>query len=281
MKSMSRAMRIAATLCALSSCKNPARDLVGRVEAAMVVVPAGTFVMGRDDGPPDASPSRTVSITSPFAMLRHEVTFDEYDAYCAASGAVRPGDAGNGRGPMPVVNVSYADAARFCNFLSEAAGLEPCYGPTGFEFYPGSDGYRLPTEAEWEYAARGAGSAGFEYAGSDTPEDVAWFGDLPAPRPVEGKRPNALGIYDLSGNVWEWCNDWYGDDWYARGLSADPIGPAYKEVSGGYGARRVRRGGNYHEAAVHASVWSRSCDRPGQADPGMGFRIVRRAATGE
>ncbi|MBU0927012.1 MAG: formylglycine-generating enzyme family protein [Spirochaetes bacterium] len=268
------------------ACGDPARDFVAGIEAAMVTVPAGSFVMGSEAGAPDASPPHEVTLSRPFAVLRHEVTFDEYDAYCELSGVPKPGDDGRGRGTMPVINVSYAAAARFCNFLSEAAGLRPCYNSTGFEFDAEADGYRLQTEAEWEYAARGgpAGTAGTgpasggqAYSGSAVADEVAWYGDLAAPRPVEGKAPNALGLYDMSGNVWEWCNDWYGDDYYARSPAVDPLGAAYKDVSGGYGAKRVRRGGNYHESAEHAAVWARSCDRPTQADAGMGFRIARTA----
>lgn len=266
---------IAAAAVALSACGDPARDLVGRIESSMVTVPPGTFAMGVDGGPPDAGPAHEVTVTRPFALLRHEVTFDEYDAYCELSGASRPRDEGRGRGAMPVVDVSYADAARFCNYLSGAAGLRPCYDSNGFRSDASAGGYRLPTEAEWEYAARGAGSEAFDYAGSAAAGDVAWYGDLKAPRPVEGKAPNAIGAYDMSGNVWEWCNDWYDDDYYSRSPEADPPGSEYRDAAGGYGARRVRRGGNYHEAEIHATVWARSCDLPGQADPGIGFRIAR------
>lgn len=266
---------VATASIALASCGDAAGDLVGRIESSMVTVPSGAFMMGYGGGPSDAAPAHAVTVSGAFALLRHEVTFDEYDAFCGLSGAVPPGDDGRGRGPMPVVNVSYADATRFCNYLSEAAGLRPYYSSTGFEFDPEADGYRLPTEAEWEYAARGAGTEAFDYAGSASAGDVAWFGDLDAPRPVEGKAPNAIGAYDMSGNVWEWCNDWYDDDYYSRSPEVDPPGAEYRDAAGGYGARRVRRGGNYHEADAHATVWARSCDRPTQADPGIGFRIAR------
>ncbi|HRZ88521.1 MAG TPA: SUMF1/EgtB/PvdO family nonheme iron enzyme, partial [Spirochaetia bacterium] len=104
-----------------------ARDLVEAVEAAMVNVEPGVFVMGSDRGLPDSRPAHSVALTKPFRILRHEVTFEEYDAYCALAGARSPKDNGWGRGRQPVIDVSFADAVRFCNFLSRAAGRTPCY----------------------------------------------------------------------------------------------------------------------------------------------------------
>ena len=280
-KRAARWMVVAALTLALPiSCSLPAARLAKRIESAMVVVPAGSFRMGSLEGRPDAAPIHEVAVTRAFSMLRHEVTFLEYDEYCELSGAARPADASRGRGDMAVVNVSFSNAVKFCNFMSVAAGLTPCYDSSGFTFDAAADGYRLPSEAEWEYAARGGPAAdrpdgGFAYSGSSIAEDVAWFGDLDNPRPVEGKAPNALGLFDMSGNVWEWCNDWYSGDYYAKSPAVDPRGASYADVAGGYGAKRVRRGGNYHESADNATVWARSCDVPSQADTGMGFRIVR------
>ena len=262
-----------------------ARDLVEAVEAAMVNVEPGVFVMGSDRGLPDSRPTHSVAVTKPFRILRHEVTFEEYDAYCALAGARSPKDNGWGRGRQPVIDVSFADAVRFCNFLSRAAGRTPCYDEEGRTFDPSADGYRLPTEAEWEYAARGGPrSRGFRLSGSDDPSEVAVFGDAPSPAAVESKKPNELGIYDMSGNVWEWCQDWYAAAWYSKAPPgsldgtapwADPAGPDISEADRSYGVKRVRRGGNYHESADSAAVHFRSRDLPKQADPGMGFRIVR------
>ncbi len=262
-----------------------ARNLVDAVESAMIPVDPGVFVMGSDRGLPDSRPAHSVALTRPLRILRHEVTFQEYDAYCALAGARSPKDNGWGRGRRPVIDVSYSDAVRFCNFLSRAAGRTPCYDEEGRTFDPAADGYRLPTEAEWEYAARGGSrSRGFRLSGSDDPSEVAVFGDAPSPAPVESKKPNELGIFDMSGNVWEWCQDWYAAAWYSKAPAgsldgsspwADPVGPGVAEADRSYGVKRVRRGGNYHESADSAAVYFRSRDLPKQADPGMGFRIVR------
>ncbi len=251
-------------------------ELAAAVEAAMVRVEAGSFAMGGDAGSPNARPAHMVRITRSFRMLRHEVTFEEYDAYCELSGEAKPRDAGWGRGPRPVINVSWYAAVRFCNFLSRAAGLAPCYSDDGRDCDFGASGYRLPTEAEWEYAARGgAKGSGLAYAGSGDPALVAVFGDAERPAPVESLAPNELGLYDMSGNVHEWCNDWYAGGYYAASPAVDPRGPGAAEADRASGIKRVRRGGNYHESAASAAVFARSRDLPTQADPGMGFRIVR------
>ena len=262
-----------------------ARDLVRGLESETVLVEPGVFDMGSVEGLSDSRPAHSVAVTRPFRILRREVTFQEYDAYCALAGARFPRDNGWGRGRQPVIDVSYTDAVRFCNFLSRAAGLAPCYDEEGRTYDSSAVGYRLPTEAEWEYAARGGSrSRGYRHSGSDDPAEVAVFGDAPSPAPVGSKRPNELGIYDMSGNVWEWCQDWYAAAWYSKAPAgsvdgtapwADPAGPGIAEADRSYGVKRVRRGGNYHEGAASATVFFRSRDLPKQADPGMGFRIVR------
>ncbi len=262
-----------------------ARNLVETVESAMVAVEPGVFIMGSNRGLPDSRPAHSVAVTRPFRILRHEVTFQEYDAYCALSGARSPRDNGWGRDSRPVIDVSYTDAAKFCNFLSRAAGRTPCYDEEGRTFDPSADGYRLPTEAEWEYAARGGSrSRGYRLSGSDDPAEVAVLGDASSPAAVESKKSNELGIFDMSGNVWEWCQDWYAAGWYSKAPAgsldgsspwADPAGPGIAEADRPFGVNRVRRGGNYHESADSAAVHFRSRDLPRQADPGMGFRIVR------
>jgi len=255
---------------------SPAAALVAAIEAAMVRVGPGSFVMGSDSGSPNAKPPHAVSITKPFLMLRHEVTFDEYDAYCASSGAARPRDSGWGRGSRPVIFVSWYDAARFCNYLSLAAGLSPCYSADGKSRDPAATGYRLPTEAEWEYAARGGPlGTGRAYAGSDDPAEVAVFGDAERPAAVESRAANEAGLYDMSGNVHEWCDDWYAAGYYAVSPAEDPPGPTFAEADRSSGIKRIRRGGNYHESAQSVSVFARSRDLPSQADSGMGFRVVR------
>lgn len=277
----SRSVVLAALLLAggIAGSQPTASELVRAMESALIRVEPGSFSRGSDAGLPDSRPAHTVTVRRPFRMLRHEVTFEEYDAYCALSGARSPKDQGWGRGPRPVINVSYADAVRFCNFLSRAAGLVPCYDEEGRVWDFSANGYRLPTEAEWEYAARGGKlGRGLIYAGSNDPAEVAVFGDAQTTAPVESKKPNELGLYDMSGNVWEWCQDWYAAAYYSKAVPdswTDPPGPSFAEADRSYGVKRVRRGGNYHENATSISVFFRSRDLPKQADSGMGFRIVR------
>jgi len=250
--------------------------LVAAIEGAMVRVEAGSFAMGSEEGSANARPVHEVLITRSFLMLRHEVTFEEFDAYCALAGEAKPRDAGWGRGARPVIYVSHYAAARFCNYMSRAAGLSPCYSEDGKFCDLAASGYRLPTEAEWEYAARGGNRGeGRPYSGSDDPALVACFGDAERPAPVESFAPNELGLYDMSGNVHEWCNDWYAAAYYEKAPAEDPPGPTFAEADRSSGVRRIRRGGNYHESAASVTVFARSRDLPTQADSGMGFRIVR------
>ncbi len=253
--------------------------LPGEIPQNMVFVQRGSFTMGDTwgDGASDEKPTHRVTFTYDFYMGKYEVTFDEYDAFCNATGKSKPDDRGWGRGNRPVINVSWFDAAAYCNWLSEKENLPKAYDDKGnFLDKDGrvtTDpskvvGYRLPTEAEWEYAARaGNKSKGYKYAGSDTVGDVAWYTSNSGSMTQEvGKKlPNELGIYDMSGNVWEWCSDYY--DSYTSDAKTNPF------VS--IGSIRVVRSGSWFDSLATTLVTNRDNGLVNSTYSVAGFRIAR------
>ena len=189
----------------------------------MVTVPPGQFIMGSNDAWYNEKPVHTVSIKS-FTMGKYNVTFKEYDEFCDATGRSKPKDEGWGRGNRPVINVNWNDAKAYCQWLSDQTGKE----------------YRLPSEAEWEYACR-AGSTGKYCFGDDENqlENYAWYLDNSGKKthPVGEKKPNQFGLYDMHGNVWEWCEDGWHDSY--KGAPTD--GSIWSSGSG----LRVLRGGSW------------------------------------
>jgi formylglycine-generating enzyme required for sulfatase activity len=260
----------------------PTPEEIEPIVPEMVLVEAGSFQMGSTKGASDEQPVHTVHITRPFYIAKYVVTFEEYDRFCDATiGIKKPDDNGRGRGNLPVINVTWYDAVAYCNWLSEKEGLTTCYSGKGkltqCDF--SANGYRLPTEAEWEYAARGGQkSQGYIYAGSDNPDDVAWYADHSGGQmhPVGQKQPNELGLYDMSGNLFEWCWDWYDGDYYASSPASDPTGPPPPSTGVPWEHNRVRRGGSWREDADSIRVTCRSFDYASYVGDN-GFRLVRTA----
>ncbi|MDN5354274.1 MAG: hypothetical protein PWQ09_1030 [Candidatus Cloacimonadota bacterium] len=253
------------------------------IPASMVFVQGGSFQMGSNssDANDDEQPVHTVSVDD-FFIGKYEVTQKEWREVMGDNPSRFKGD------NRPVENVSWYDAVEFCNKKSEMEGLEKCYSGRGCDF--SKNGYRLPTEAEWEYAARGgieSDNANYRYAGSNDIDKVAWYwknsGDTRLSgnwdygkidnnncrtHPVGQKQPNELGIYDMSGNVGEWCWDWYDSNYYAYSPKNNPQRPS----SGSY---RVNRGGSWADSADGCRVAGRSGGDPDRSYSGIGFRVVR------
>ncbi|MCK4514503.1 MAG: SUMF1/EgtB/PvdO family nonheme iron enzyme [Spirochaetaceae bacterium] len=232
-----------------------------------VFVEGGTFQIGSTNGGDEGEPLHTVTVTD-FYIGKYEVTQDYYQDVMGTN----PSDNGTGIGEnFPVNRVSWYDAINFCNSLSEMEGLEPAYLVDGNNVIWdwNKNGYRLPTEAEWEYAARGGNSGmAYDYSGSNTVGTVAWYLDnsVNTAHPVGGKSANELGIYDMSGNVFEWCWDWYGD--YTSESQQDPQGASS-------GSRRVFRGGSWRSYASSSLSTNRGDFNPSGRFNGVGFRLAR------
>ncbi len=223
---------------------------VNGVTFTMIGVQGGTFTMGatREQGGDtysDEKPAHRVNLSS-FSIGQIEVTQELWEAVMGSNPSDRKGP------KRPVEQVSWNDCQEFVTKLNALTGQN----------------FRLPTEAEWEYAARGGSkSQGYKYSGSNNVDDVAWYESNSGrtTHDVATKQPNELGIFDMSGNVWEWCQDWY--DNYSSSPSSNPTGPA----SGSY---RVYRGGCWYLVAGCCRVASRGGSSAGFRDNYLGFRIA-------
>jgi len=254
----------------------------------MLRVEAGTFWMGAGDSDDDARanerPRHLVQVSLPFLLAEAPVTQALYKAVVGETPSRFKDRTGSDQ--RPVEGVSWFDAITFCNKLSEMDGLKAAYIEDQREHTSGggflgfgrrdairvwawnrrADGYRLPTEAEWEYAARAGDSTVF--AGANRLDDVGWFtaNSSGSTQPVRRKQPNTWGLYDLSGNVMEWVWDWYGE--YPSGTVSDPPGPRA-------GTNRVVRGGAWNLTVRSARVAFRGRFAPDRRDDYLGFRLAR------
>ncbi|MBP5673791.1 MAG: SUMF1/EgtB/PvdO family nonheme iron enzyme [Victivallales bacterium] len=227
------------------------------VKLKMVKVEKGSFQMGSNDGLSDEKPVHKVTLTQDFWMGETEITQSQYAAVMGER--KNPSKFSKG-GNYPVEGVSWYDAMAFCRKLTErerSAGRLP----SGY-------GFSLPTEAQWEYAARGGHkSSGYKYSGGDKLNNVGWYDDNSgkSTHPVRQKKSNELGLYDMSGNVWEWCRDW--NDRYPTGAVVDPTGPSS-------GSRRVLRGGSWSNYAANCCSSYRFYNDPSYSNSNLGFRVA-------
>jgi formylglycine-generating enzyme required for sulfatase activity len=254
--------------------QNDVPDLVvaqPRSGGEMVLLPAGSFTMGDDRGSADEKPPHTARVSS-FYMDRYPVTQELYEKIMGTNPSKKKG------GQLPVERVQWTEAARFCNKCSELEGLAPWYDPKTWECRSEAGGFRLPTEAEWEYACRAGSTA--RYGSGDSDSELvkyAWF------KPHSGgmthsvgqKAPNRWGLFDMHGNVWQWCNDFYAADYYQHSPNDNPPGPAQ-------GQMRVLRGGAWDCPAEKCRSAYRHKEYPVYADAcfgadSYGFRRARTA----
>ena len=244
------------------------RTLTNSIGMEFVLVPAGTFRMGSPGDEPDRRRKEVqheVTITRAFYMQATEVTVKQWRAIMGKRFFFRK----KGTGQMPVVRVSWQEAMRFIeklNALNEGI-------------------YRLPTEAEWEYACRAGTTTAYAWGPTITCKDAMYGNNtlktavcvdyvrslgLPTDKPAPAKtyKPNRWGLYDMEGNVWEWCSDWYGP--YAKGPVTDPKGPLS-------GNDRVRRGGSWYGPGSRCRCANRNFSNPANRYQTTGFRLVREA----
>jgi sulfatase modifying factor 1 len=218
----------------------------------VVVVQGGTFTMGSNIEKDETPHSVTLSS---YSIGKYPVTVGQYKKYCTATGTAMPEAPSWGwNDKHPIVSVNYNDAVSYCNWLGEEYGGD----------------WRLPTEAQWEFAARGGTkSQRFTYSGSNDLDEAGWYADNAGGKTqaVGRKKANELGLFDMSGNVWEWCKDWYDKDYYTSSPITNPKGA----TSGSY---RVLRGGSWSYSATTCRVAYRRLSDPAYRINYFGFRVV-------
>jgi len=220
-------------------------------------IPAGTFIMGSsiDEYKRVYNETQHSVILTEFKISKYEITFAQYDMFCEATGRNKPSDAGWGRANRPVINVSWDDAKAFADWI----------------------GASLPTEAQWEYACRAGTLTAYNTGKYISTRQANWNGDYPYNTNIKGDyleqtlpvgsfKPNEWGIYDMHGNVWEWCSDWDGD--YPTEIQTNPSGFAE-------GFNKICRGGSWFSAARYCRSAFRFCYNPKDIYFNVGFRVVQ------
>jgi len=255
-------------------------EIVTKSGVEMVALSGGEFTMGTDKGNPDEAPLHKVKVTG-FLIDKFEVTGEMFKK------AQLPNPSHWQESPKnPVERVRWNDAKQYCNERSLLEGLKPCYNEktADWDCDYSANGYRLPTEAEWEYACRAGADGPYDFGTTDKLRQFAWFAENATERthPVGQKKPNRWGIFDLYGNVSEWCEDVYSPTYYRESPATDPTGPP----NPGKDVKRVMRGGSWKTSADSSRSTFRQGQRTGDTDACFftdycGFRCVRRATPDE
>ena len=262
----SSAMLVSLAVFALAACRSGPAGFERSGPAGFVRIEPGTFTMGSptsEEGRDDTNETQhEVTITRAFWLQSTEVTQGQWRAVMGTS----PSHFSSCGDDCPVERVSWEDAVAYVNALSASEGLDACYSGSTFAGL-GCEGYRLPTESEWEYAAR-AGTTSARYGNLD---EIAWLYENSDGRPHEvgTKRVNGWGLYDMLGNVSEWTGDWYSSS-YPSGSVRDPLGPDE-------GSRRVYRGGGWLNFARYVRAANRYGNGPAHRRHKLGFRPARSA----
>ena len=242
------------------------QDFIALLEIAMISIPAGSFYMGSNEGDYREKPVHKVTLDA-FEMSATEVTRGQYYTIMDQPYV---GDLN-----LPIDQINWYDAVSFCNRLSDVIGFDQCYDEITLDCDFLKNGFRLPTEAEWEYACR-AGTTTKYYTGN-LESDLAragWYDGNSNQNchPVGQKIPNAYGLYDMHGNLSEWCNDWFDGDYYSVSPERNPIGQEY-------GVRRAIRGGNYYFSATNCRATFRDQSSTEIKVVNNGFRVARGSFT--
>jgi len=246
------------------------RTVTTELGIEMVALPAGSFTMGNNAGDSDEQPVHEVRVSG-FLIDVREVTQQSYEKLMGKNPA-------KFKAPdRPVERASWASAAQYCNMRSSLEGFKPCYDTKTYSCDYAADGYRLPTEAEWEYACRAGTTTPWSFGAGETQlARHAWFktNGEKTTHSVGEKEPNPWGLYDMHGNVAEWCNDFYAESYDHAEQMLDPVGPAW-------GEERILRGGSWKSSPASCRCSARYSEPPGFADvcfgyEAYGFRCVRR-----
>lgn len=237
------------------------KEITTSAGIVMVLLPGGTFTMGDNSGEVDET-EHTVTL-SPFYLDKFEVTQEEYQRVMGENPSKVAGK------KNPVEQIRWSDAVRYCNARSRLEGLDPAYDLTTWTCRFEASGYRLPTEAEWEYAARAGTRTQYSFGDNETElKQYAWYKDTAGgkPHPVGQRKPNAWGFFDMHGNVWEWCNDFYKVDYFTESPEKDPRGPLT-------GEKKVLRGGCLSSNPDACRSAYRYNENPAYTDACFGYDI--------